>query len=328
MVRIVTDDDIASVLSLSELLPVIETAFIKQGQGQVERPDRPHFPIGQGLDDTAPDHPFGTALTMPAYLHGAETAATKLVTVHEGNPSRNLPTVHAQIALTDAKTGQSTAFMAGTRITNARTACVGGLAARELTDPPITLGVIGARTQARWQSRAITTAVAVDAIRVYAPSDSKYDCATDLETELGVTTTPTETPGDAVAGADMVVTTTTASDPVFPGDRLDPGTVVVAVGAYNSEMQELDTATMSRASRIFADVPAEAATTGDVQNTGVDPDMIQPFSDLFTAAASQRSDEEIIVVLCVGTAVMDAAAGEHVYQKAVDAGKGTTIDLS
>lgn len=328
MVRILTDEEIGAVLSLPELLPVIERAFIKQGRGDVECPPRPHFPIGIGLDESAPETPQGTALTMPAYLHGADNAVTKLVTVHEENPSRDLPTVHAQIALTDAATGQSTAFMAGARITNARTACVGGLTARELAATPVTLGVIGAGTQARWQSRAIAAAVPVGEIRVYSPSESKHACASDLGSELGVRVTATETAGQAVEGADLVVTTTPATEPVFSGTQLNPGTVVVGVGAFNVEMQELDQTTIERAHRIFADVPSEAAQTGDVVNTGVDPDTILPFSSLFTNEAGRMTDDEILVVLCVGTAVMDAAAGEHIYNAAVDAGKGTSIELA
>jgi hypothetical protein len=54
---------------------------------------------------------------MPAYLHGDETYATKLVAVHPDNPPER-PTIHAQILLTDARTGEPAALLAGERITN------------------------------------------------------------------------------------------------------------------------------------------------------------------------------------------------------------------
>ncbi|MFC6725891.1 ornithine cyclodeaminase family protein, partial [Halobium palmae] len=69
-VRVLADDDVADLLSLPELLPEIERGFLKQGRGEVERPPRPHFPVGTGTP--------GTALTMPAYVHGDPTYATKL----------------------------------------------------------------------------------------------------------------------------------------------------------------------------------------------------------------------------------------------------------
>ena len=72
------DDDVAALLELEELLSVVADAFRRQGRGEVERPERPHFPIGTGVDG---DESLGTGLTMPAYLHGDETYATKLVSV-------------------------------------------------------------------------------------------------------------------------------------------------------------------------------------------------------------------------------------------------------
>lgn len=327
MVRIIPDEAIADLLDLKHLLTVIEDALIKQGENAVERPERPHYPIGTGLNPDAPTEPLGTGLTMPAYLHGADYVANKLVTVHPTNSAQGRPTVRAQITLASAETGDPAAYMHGTRITNARTGCIGGLAARELADQPVTLGVIGAGTQARWQSRAVAAATAIDRIRIYSPSDSKYDCATDLEEELDIPTDAVDTPAAAVTESSVVITATTAESPVFPGDALTAGTLVVAIGAYTSEMQELDTTTMDRASRIFADVPEEAAATGDVENTDVDPDRLEPFTNVLQGTAGRTDTNEIIVVLGVGTAVMDAAAAEWLYAEARDASIGKEIPL-
>ncbi len=327
MVRIIPDEAIAAVLDLEHLLSVVEDALIKQGENAVERPERPHYPIGTGLNPEAPTEPLGTGLTMPAYLHGADYVANKLVTVHPANPDRDLPTVRAQITLADAKTGDPAAYMDGTRITNARTGCIGGLAARDLADSPITLGIIGAGTQARWQARAVAAATDIAAIKIYSPSDSKVDCAADLRAELDVPAEAVESPASAVTDSSVVITATTAESPVFPGNALAPGTLVVAIGAYTREMQELDATTMDRASRIFADVPDEAAATGDVENTDVDPDRLEPFTTILQGTAGRTDGNEIIVVLGVGTAVMDAAAAEYVYSAARDAAVGEEMSL-
>ena len=57
-----------------------------------------------------------------------------------------------------------------------RVVAVGGLAVRELADGPITLAVIGAGTQARWQTRAIHAGTDIERIRVYSPSESREAC--------------------------------------------------------------------------------------------------------------------------------------------------------
>jgi len=335
MVRLLSDDDVASALSLPALLPVVADAFRAQGAGDVERPDRPHFPVGfdaaaadgpdaggPGVAD-APD-PAGTALVMPAYVHGADHYATKLVGVHEGNAEQGLPTVNAQVALTDAATGLPAAYLDGTRVTNARTGCVGGLAARELAGAPVALGLLGAGTEARWQARAVAAAPALAAIRVYSPSGSRERCAADLRAELDAEVRAVDSPRAAVEGATVVITATTATEPTFPADALADDAVVVAVGAYTPETQELSPAVFDRASALYADTPAEVAETGDALAAGLDAEDFRPYADLLDG---DRPDG-IAVVASVGTAVLDAAAAEHLFERAVEAGVGTEFPLS
>jgi alanine dehydrogenase len=321
--RVLSDDDVAGVLELDSLLPVVEQAFRKQGRGEVERPERPHFPVGTGLEG---EEPLGTGLTMPAYIHGAEYYATKLASVHEGNAARDLPTVQAQIALTDARTGEPTAMLAGTRVTNARTGCIGGLAAEHLARGagPARLGVIGAGTQARWQIRAIAAARGIEDVRIYSPSESREQCAAELRAE-GFDATAVDSARAAVTDAAVVVTATTATAPVFPGDALSPGTLVVAVGAYTDEMRELDDTTVDRAAQLFADVPEEAAETGDFP--AHDASAVTPLSAVFEGDAARESSSEIIVVASVGSAVLDAAAAATLFERAVEAAVGTETAL-
>jgi alanine dehydrogenase len=321
--RVLSDDDVANVLNLADLLPVVERAFRKQGRGEVERPERPHFPVGVGLDG---DDALGTGLTMPAYIHGADYYTTKLASVHEGNEDRGLPTVQAQIAVTNARTGEPAAMMAGTRVTNARTGCIGGLAAANLAvgDGPVRLGVLGAGTQARWQTRAIEAARGVSDVRIYSPSDSREACAADLRAN-GMDAKAVSSAREAVTDASVVVTATTATAPVFPGDALSPGTLVVAVGAYTAEMRELDAETVDGAAKLFADVPEEAAATGDFPDH--DTSALTPLSDVLDGQAGRDSAGERIVVASVGSAVLDAAAAEALYERALNADVGVDISL-
>ncbi|MEY7848240.1 ornithine cyclodeaminase family protein [Natrarchaeobius sp. A-rgal3] len=328
MVRVLSDSDVASALDLEAVLPVVADAFEKQYAGAVDRPERPHYPIGTGLNPEEPTEPTGTGLCMPAYVHGASYAATKLVTVCEGNAERGLPTVTAQISLADAETGQPAAYLAGNRITSARTGCIGGLAARELAaDGPIDLAVIGAGTQARWQTRAIDAAVGseLESVRIYSPSDSRTECAADLSAEIEAPVEPVSSPREAVDGASVIVTATTSTEPVFPGDTLAAGTLVIAVGAYTAEMQELDATTIERAGRVFGDVPDEAVETGDLREY---PDLdVVAFGAVLAGEVGRRSDEEILVLESVGTAVLDAATAEYVFERASEEGAGTTVLL-
>ncbi|SHH41844.1 ornithine cyclodeaminase family protein [Halobaculum gomorrense] len=312
------DDAVAALLAFDELLGVVERAFLKQGRGEVERPDRPHFSVGEGLDGRA--EPAGTGLAMPAYVHGDPAYATKLASVFPGNvdPGVDRPTVQAQVLLTDAANGAPLALFAGERITNARTGCIGGLAARELTAGagPVDLAVIGAGQQARWQTRAIDAARGVDRARIYSPTpESRAECAADLRGE-GIAAEAVDSAETAVRGADAVVTTTTSEVPVFPGEALADGALVIAVGAYEASMRELDHATFARADRVFADVPEEVAAIGDVVDNDVDPARLTPLSAVFEGEAGRASAEEVIVVESVGSAVLDTATANYLWGEA------------
>ncbi|NHN48409.1 ornithine cyclodeaminase family protein [Halostella sp. JP-L12] len=318
MVLILDDGEIGSLLDVGSLLDPVRDALVKQAAGAVERPQRPHFPVGAGLDG---DEPHGTALTMPAYVHGEEHYVTKLASVHEENPERGLPAVQAQIVLTEARTGRPAAYMAGTRITNARTGCVGGLAVRALASEPVRLAVIGAGAQARWQTRAIAAAATVEDVRVYSPSDSRFECAADLRDE-GIPASAADSAADAVRGATVVVTATTAAEPVFPPDALT-AELVIAVGAYDADTRELDAAVLERAATVFAGVPVEAAETGDVLPTDLGPDDLVPLAAALTGEAG-----DLVVVESVGSAVLDLAAATAVYERAQGAGVGRELSLS
>lgn len=326
MVRLLTSEDVRSVVDLTELLDVIEAAFGKQAAGAVERPDRPHFPVGIGLDAARPAEPLGTGLVMPAYIHGEPYYVTKLVGVFERNPARGLPTVPAQVVVNDAETGLSLAYMDGTYVTAARTACVGGLSARALTTGPVDVTVIGAGMQGRWQAKAIDAAVEVESVTFVDLDESTLeDAVRELRSELSRPVSAAEDAGAAVSSADVVVTATTSSTPVFSGGDLTDGTVVVAIGAYTEDMQEIEADTFDRAGRVFADVPGEVAQIGDILESGLDEADLRPFATLLEDDSRPMSDDEIVVVESVGSAVMDAAAAGYVYDRAVDGDVGSEI---
>lgn len=324
MVLILSDEEVSGLVDMTELLPAVKEAFLKQGRGEVERPDRPVIPVGQ---DPKTGEALGLSLTMPAYIHGAGYYITKLVAYYEGNRARGLPTNAAQIIANNATTGVPEAYLAGTRIGDARTGCIGGLAVSHLGPEPVTLGVIGAGAQARWQSRGIAAASTVEEIRVYSPSDSKYACAEELAAELGIPARAEETPEDTVTGANVVVTATTAAEPVFPTEALDPGTLVISVGSWNPDMQELEAELLHAAKWVIADVPSEAVDTGDVQAAGLTEEDLVPFSDALANPDNYRASGEFVVLTSVGSAVLDAAAVESIVDRAKAEGIGTEVSL-
>lgn len=322
-VRVISETIVERHLNLGSLVDVVADTLVKQAGGEVERPDRPHFPVGKGLD--GPDA-TGTAIAMPAYVHGAKRYATKLVGVNEGNADRGLPTINAQIALTDARTGLPEALVAGTMTTNARTGCIGALAVQDLPPDPLTLGVIGAGAQARWQTRAIATVAGLENVRVYSPSESRDRCAADLSNE-GIPARPVEKPAMAVRGADAVVIATPATEPVFPATALGDEALVVAIGAFTEQMRELESTVIEGAETVFADVPSEVIETGDFRPTTLTESDLIEFGTILGDNTWEPAAGTRTVVASVGSATLDAAATDAIYRRVVEANDGTEVDL-
>lgn len=325
MIRVLSAGAIDELLDLEELLEVVAEGTIAQYHGDVERPERPHFPVGAGLEP-GEEEPLGTGLAMPAYVHGSEYFVTKIVGAFEGNRRRGLPTINASVAVVDARTGQLAGLLEGARITNARTGCIGGLAARALTQGEIDVGVLGAGAQARWQTRAIDAACPLGEVRIYSPSDSREECAADLRSEE-IDADAVETPEAAVETADVVVTATTSHDPVFPASALRGDAVVIAVGAYTAEMQEIETAVVDDATQVFADVPEEVAEIGDLLASDLDEEDLVPLGALLAGDVSREDSGGLVLVESVGSAVFDAVTAEHLYEAALEVDVGVEANF-
>ena len=115
-----TDTDMG--LDIGEVNLAVESAFSDHGKGLVEMPPKVYI--------TLPDGDFRT---MPAYLPSLAIAGVKIVNVHPDNPAKGLPTVMALTVILDIDTGQPTAVINATRLTDMRTGAAGAVAAKYLS---------------------------------------------------------------------------------------------------------------------------------------------------------------------------------------------------
>ena len=326
MVRILSSGTVDKLVELESLLEVIEDGIKKQGRGMVERPSQPDMDVGIGLL-TDIDERTGNILIQSGYVHGHEYYGVKIASVHPQNRDRGFSTVNVVMAMMDATTGVPEGFADWTHPTNVKTGCVGGLAARELAIEPVHLTIFGAGAQARWQARAIAATTNVDTIRIYSPSDSKFACASELEEELSITTTAVASPREAVEQCNVLVTATTAEQPVYSGKHLKEGTLVIGIGAYSREMHELDSETFGRSASVFADAPPNVSEVGEVVAAGVSEQDLIPFSKVLSGNSGRKTSEEILVFESAGSAIFDVVVGEYVLNLAEKKQCGNVIEI-
>jgi ornithine cyclodeaminase/alanine dehydrogenase len=196
-----------------------------------------------------------------------------------------------------------------------RTAAASAIAARLLArDGAATLGVLGCGRQAASHVTALRAALSIERTVVYcrdarelAAFCKKHGCEA------------AESHSDAAA-CDVVVTATTSKDPVVRGEWLQPGALVIAVGANDPASRELDNVVLERASFVCTDSRAQARVeAGDliepVDRGVLDWLEVHELHDVVTGELNGRaSDDDIVVFKSNGLAAWDIAVAARVVE--------------
>jgi len=287
----------------------------------------------------APPGAAGLMGLMPGWRAGRPGAAAafglKAVCILPGNPARGLDAHQGLVTLFDGQTGQPTAILDASAVTEVRTAAVTAVATRLLArDDARTLAVLGAGTQARAHLAALAPVRAFEQVRVYAPTEAHARALADRAevTEAEITVAPSAQ--DAVRGADVVVTATSAREPVLRRDWLKAGAHVNAVGASQPQARELDTATVA-ASALFCDsresLRHEAGEFRLAVAEGLIPGAEHVRAELGEVLAGtapgRRDAGELTLFRSLGLAIEDLAAAETAVAAARAAGLGTEVEL-
>jgi ornithine cyclodeaminase len=150
-------------------------------------------------------------------------------------------------------------------------------------------------------------------------------------------TTPTlrrvERSANAIDGADVVITATTSSSPLFDGDLLRPGVFVGALGAYRATDRELDDATILRSRVVVDSRNAALREAGDVvipiqQGRLAASAIWAELGEILLGTRPGRTrPDEIFVFKSVGNAIQDLVLASRVYEQAEVLRLGTTVML-
>jgi len=218
------------------------------------------------------------------------------------------------------------AVIDATSITAIRTAAVSAVATRLLARPESReLAVLGAGVQGHSHLEAMRAVLDLDRVRVWSPTPGRARALGDVE-EAG-------SAEEAVRGADVVCTVTSAREPVLRREWLKPGAHVNAVGSSIPSTRELDTQTVVDASLYVDRRESTVNEAGDylfpLGEGAIGPEHIRGEIGevLVGAVEGRRSADELTVFKSLGLAVEDLAAAEHVLARAEAEGVGTVVDF-
>jgi ornithine cyclodeaminase len=192
------------------------------------------------------------------------------------------------------------------------------------------VAVLGSGVQGRSHVDAMQTVLDDPIVRIWSRNPAHAE-ALALETHSLVAASVEE----ALDGADVVCTATSAAEPVVRELRwLSPGAHVNAAGAYpNGDARELASEVVA-AARLYVDRRESALReSGDVrlglQEQGLGTDhIVGELGELLAGMCEGRgSDDELTLFESMGIAVEDLAAAQLCVARARQRGVGTEVDF-
>jgi len=304
-----TEADVEALLTPAEAFAAVEASCERLARGAVQNPDRVRLEIADGVfaSMSAADAELGYAALKTYAWTGSGT-----------------PFLVVLFAIDDTRIE---ALLEADQLGRLRTAAATDVAATRLARPgAVTLGVIGCGRQAAGHVAALRSALpSLARVVVYGRDHEQLvRFCRDHDCEAG------ESHSDAAA-CDIVVTATTARDPVLRGEWLQPGALVCGIGANEPTWRELDNVVLERASFVCCDLRAQSRLEAG--------DLIEPVArgvldwlevhELHEVVAGdvqgRANDDDIVVFKSNGLAAWDLAASARVVELAQAAGLGAEL---
>lgn len=325
-VRILNRADVSRLISAADALAAVREAFIAMDQGRavMPRPFELHLPDREGEL-----HVKGAALL------DAPVFAVKTVSGFYRNRKLGLPVSDGMTLVYDAATGMlRLLILDGGLLTELRTAAAGALAADLLARPDAqTVAVIGAGGQARYQLKALLEVRRIREVAVYSRRREASDQYVHDMSRPGLHVVAADAVREAVAGADIVITATSSTEPLLRPEWLAAGTHITAVGSDMPHKQELDPRVLAAASKYVPDSIEAALTSGELHHaveSGVF-DVGSVYGELAALASGRRPgrvrNDELTVADLTGLGIQDVAVAAFVARRAGERGAGQDIPL-
>jgi ornithine cyclodeaminase/alanine dehydrogenase-like protein (mu-crystallin family) len=313
MTRILTQSDIATLLTIDDCIAAVESVFRDYGDGRIASP--------QSLGVHAATGTFHVKAAV------ADVFAAKINANFPANPrDHGLPTIQGLILVMDIERGTPLGILDSTLITTLRTAAASAVAAKYLARADArVMTVVGCGIQGQAHIEAILRVRPIQTIYAF---DIDPAVSERLAKRLGIDMA--RTLDDAVAASDIVVTCTPSRIPILEARHHHPGLFIAAVGADNPQKHEIAPELLAQ-SRVVPDILEQAAKMGDLHHA-LDAgamtinDIHGELADLICARVPARqNDDEVFLFDSTGTALQDVVAASVALSRAVERGVGVEV---
>lgn len=309
----------AVAVPMERIITAVEAMFREKAAGRVEMPPKPGI------------HPLPDSFihAMPAYIPALHAAGMKWVSGFPENFKKGLPYISGLILLNDPDTGIPLAVMDCTWITAMRTGAATAVAAKFLarTDSR-EVGILGCGVQGRSNLEALRALFPLARVRAYDTDVQARDRYTEeVSRKLSLEVVPVDTPKDAVAGADIVVTAgplLKTPHATIPAGWLSEGAFASLVD-YDSYWQR---DALKEVDKFCTD---DVPQLEYYKTLGYFHDIPPVYAELGELVSGRRPGRERAkerTMTCnLGLALSDMATAPLVYNLAIEKGLGTQLPL-
>jgi len=326
MMRIIPQSDVERLMPVHACVPVMRDCMMATSRRDVTLPIRQFMPV--------PDYP-GKLAIMPGTLGDPACFGIKLVCKYERPHGDPLGTHVGMVMLFDSEKGVPLAMIEGSSLTAIRTSAASALATDLLARKDSRrLAIIGNGEQAIRHIHAMRAVRDIDHVTVWGRDPERaaaFAQAAAAETSIEVQTAATA--ADAVRGADIICTTTSAKQPVLSGADLHNGQHINLVGSAIPTTAEVDTAAVAK-SKFYVDYrEAALAAAGELlaaikQGAVTESHIAGEIGKVADGQLSGRQDDaEITMYKSLGVASQDLAAAHAIWLAAEQENSGTQVDL-
>jgi alanine dehydrogenase len=312
----ITEAEVRQVLTMPMALEAVEEISRKQAAGEVIVHPRRRFELPKG----------GFFHYMAAADQTAGFLAMKQYTFVRGKMRFLVP-------LYEISSGDLVAMIEADYMGQLRTGAASGVATKYLARRDASVAaIIGTGGQARTQLEAIAAVRKLSSARVYSRNaDHRKQFAREMSQRIGAPVEPANSSSEAVRGAHIICTATTASQPVLHGADIASGMHINAIGANHAHKRELDEEAVSRADVIVVDsIEQSRQEAGDLIIAFKANESrwagVKELSSVVAGKVSGRTrDTEFTLFKSNGIASWDLAVATQVYAKAREKGLGRNL---
>lgn len=268
---------------------------------------------------------------MPAYVSSCDMCGVKWIGASWENLRKyGLPNTFATIILNDPETFAPTAIMGGNWITAMRTGAATAVCAKYLgRKDPERVCIIGAGYQGRYQLLALSEVMEIGEVNVFdIDKDALEQYVKEMGGRTGLKITALSNAKDAMKGAEVVITATSASKPVIGPDWMrEDGHLLCSIGTY----PELEHGLVKSMDKVIVDHLGQAVYTGALAECFSKKliskrDIHAELGEVIAGKKTGReSDSERILCVLTGMACEDVVIACRVHQMATEKGVGQQL---